>query len=80
MWALRAGYVGLVIGLAGLLAMLSGSTPWVLFAGLIIWILAALATLAEFFWAREELPDPRPGFWSMRFMLIHDSVHARPST
>ena len=30
--------------------------------------------------ARQELPEPRPGFWSIRSMLIHDSVHARTST
>jgi hypothetical protein len=79
-WTLRAGYAGLVVGLAGLIMTLSGSTPWVLFAGVIIWLIAAVATLTGFFRARHELPDPRPGYWSMRFMLIHDTVHARPST
>jgi len=24
-----------------------------------------------------ELPEPRPGYWSMRFMLIHDTVRAQ---
>ena len=38
---------------------------------------AATVTLAGFFWFRHELPEPRPGRWSMRFMLIHDTVHAR---
>jgi hypothetical protein len=78
-WALRVGYVGLVIGLTGLIMMLSGSTPWVLAAGAIIWIGAAAVTLAGFFSARRDLPEPRPGYWSMRLMLIHDTVHARPS-
>jgi hypothetical protein len=78
-WALRAGYLGLVVALAGLVLLLSGSTRWVLAAGVIIWIAAATVTLAGFFSARHELADPRPGYWSMRFMLIHDTVHARPS-
>jgi hypothetical protein len=28
-------------------------------------------TLTGFVQARHELPEPRPTFWSMRFMLIH---------
>jgi hypothetical protein len=57
-----------------------GSTPRVLAVGEIIWLAAAAAavTLAGFFWSRHELPEPQPGFWSTRFMLIHDTVHARP--
>lgn len=73
------GYFGLVVGIAGLIVTLSGSTPWVLVAGLTIWIVSAAVTLTGFFWARHALSGPRPGLWSMRFMLIHDSVHARPS-
>ena len=78
-WALRVGYLGLAVGIAGLIAMSSGSTPWVLAVGVIIWLAAAVVTLTEFFWARHELPEPRAGYWSMRFMLIHDTVHARSS-
>jgi len=79
-WALRVGYVGLAVGIAGLIVMSSGSTPWVLAIGVIIWLTAAAVTLAGFFWGRHELPEPRPGYWSMRFMLIRDTVHARSST
>ena len=81
-WALRVGYVGLSVGIAGLIVMSLGSTPWVLAVGVIIWLAAAAAaavTLARFFWSRHGLPEPRPGYWSMRFMLIHDTVHARSS-
>jgi len=78
-WALRAGYVGLVVATAGLIVMSSGSTLWVLAVGVIIWLAAAAVTLAGFFWGRHELPEPRPGYWSMRLMLIHDTVHARSS-
>jgi hypothetical protein len=77
-WALRVGYVGLSVVIAGLIVMSLGSTPWVLAVGVIIW-LAAAVTLAGFFWSRHELPEPRPGYWSMRFMLINDTVHSRPS-
>jgi len=78
-WALRVGYVGLAVAISGLFVKSSGSTPWVLAAGVIIWLAAAAVTLAGFFWSRHDLPEPRPGYWSMRFMLIHDTVRARSS-
>jgi len=76
-WALRVGFVGLALAIAGLIVMSSGSTPWILAVGVIIWLATAAVTLTGFIWARHELPEPRPGYWSMRFMLIHDTVHAR---
>jgi hypothetical protein len=78
-WALRVGYVGLAVAVAGLILMSLGSTSWVLAVGVIIWLAAAAVTLAGFLWSRHELPQPRPRYWSMRFMLIHDTVHAQLS-
>ena len=74
-WALRVGYVGLAAAVAGLLALAFGSTSWVLAGGVIIWLATVPVTLTGFLWARHELPEPRPRLWSMRLMLIHDSVH-----
>jgi hypothetical protein len=79
-WALRVGFVGLVVGIAGVIVLSLGSTRWVLAVGVIIWLAAAVVTLTEVFWSRHELPEPRPGYWSMRFMLINDTVHARSSS
>jgi cytochrome bd-type quinol oxidase subunit 1 len=79
-WALRVGCVALVVAIAGLIVTESGSTPWILAGGLITWLVVAAVTLTGFFWARRELPEPRPGLWSMRFMLIHDTVHPRSTT
>ena len=67
------------VAIAGLIVMLSGSTPWVLAVGVIAWLAVAAVTLTGVFWARHELPEPRPGYWSMRFMLIHDTIHALSS-
>ena len=75
-WSLRVGYEGLAVALAGLIVLLTGSTPWVLAVGVIIWLATAAVTLTGFLRARHELPEPRPTFWSMRFMLLHDSTHA----
>jgi hypothetical protein len=79
-WALRVGSLGLAVVIAGLIVLVSGATRWVLAVGVIIWLAAAAAiTLTGVFWTRHELPEPRPEYWSTRFMLIHDSVHARSS-
>ncbi len=78
-WALRAGYIGLAVAIVGLIVLSLGSTPWVLAVGVIIWLGTATVTLAGFLWSRHALPEPRPGYWSMRMMLIRDTVHARPS-
>jgi hypothetical protein len=74
-WALRIGYLALVVAIVGVIV----NTRWMLAIGVIAWLLAAAVTLTGVFWARSEGPEPRPGFWSMRWMLIHDTVHARRS-
>ncbi len=78
-WALRVGYVGLAVAVAGLIVMSLGSTPWILAVGVFIWLAAVAVTLAGFLWSRNELPEPRPRYWSMRFMLIRDTVHTQSS-
>jgi hypothetical protein len=74
-WALRLGYVGLAAALVGLIALAFGATPWILAGGVIIWLATVPVTLTGFLWTRHDLPEPRPRLWSMRLMLIHDSVH-----
>ena len=74
-WSLRVGYFGLAVALAGLIALAFGSTSWVLAGGVIIWLATVPVTLTGFLWARHEQAVPRPRLWSMRLMLIHDSVH-----
>lgn len=78
-WSLRVGYFGLAVALVGLIVSVSGSTLWVLAIGVITWLATVAVTLTGFLWARQELPEPRPSLWSMRFMLIHDTVHAMTS-
>lgn len=79
-WALRFGYVALAIALVGLIVTLSGSTQWILAVGVICWLVAAAVLAVGFLGALRVVPEPRPGFWSMRILLIHDTVHARPVT
>jgi hypothetical protein len=77
-WSLRVGFTGLAVGIAGIIVLSSGSTPWLLAVGVIVWLVAAAVTVTGVFLARSELPEPRPGLWPMRFMLLRDTVHARP--
>jgi len=72
-WALRIGYLGLAAVVAGLISR----APWVLAVGVIVWLTAAAVTLTSVFRARGELPEPRPDFWPMRWMLLHDTVRSR---
>ena len=78
-WALRVGYVGLAVAFVGLIVMSLGSTAWLLAVGVVVWLTAAVVLAAGFLRSLHQLPEPRSGFWSMRFKLIHDTVHARPS-
>lgn len=75
-WALRVGYLALATAGIGLVLVATGSTRWVLATGVIIWIFAAVVTVTGVVRARHDLPAPRPGYLSMRFMLIRDTVHA----
>jgi hypothetical protein len=78
-WALRVGYLGLVIGIVGLILLASGFTPWVLGVGALLWLAAAAVTLTGVFLARHGLSEPRPGLWAIRFMLIHDTIRSASS-
>jgi len=79
-WALRVGCFGLALAVAGLVGLAFGSTPWILAGGVIVWLVTVPVTLTGFLWARKDLAEPRPALWSMRMMLIHDSVHTlRPA-
>jgi hypothetical protein len=71
------GFFALAVVIVGVIVL--GSTPWVLAIGVIGWLAAAAVTLTGVVLARNELPEPRPGFWPMRFMLLHDTFHARSS-
>lgn len=77
-WSLRVGFVGLAVAIAGIIVLSSGSSPWLLAAGVFVWLVAAVVTVTGVFRAHGELPEPRPGLWPMRFMLLRDVVRARP--
>lgn len=74
--ALRVGFFGLAVAVVGIIVLSTGSTPWVLAAGVVIWLASAAITVTGVVRARGTLPAPRPGWWSLRFMLIRESVRS----
>ena len=73
-WALRLGFLAIATIVVGIIVLSSGGTPWVLATGVIFWLACAVAIATGFLLTLHDLPEPRPGFWSMRWMIIHDAV------
>ncbi len=55
-WSLRVGFVGLAVGVAGIIVLSTGSTPWLLAVGVIVWLVAAAVTLTGVFGPAARLP------------------------
>ena len=76
-WVLRVVFVAVITILVGVIVLSSGGTPWVLAAGMIFWLACAVVIATGFLLSLHDLPEPRPGFWSMRGMIIRDAVGLR---
>ena len=79
-WALRCGFVALVVVLVGVVVLKSSGVPWVLVAGVIGWIMAGAVTVRGVVAAHQTLAEPKPSLWSLRFMVLRDVFRASPST
>ena len=80
MWALRVGFVAIATIAVGLIVWSLGGTPWVLASGVIFWLACAVVIATGFLLTLHDLPKPRPGFWTMRWTIIHDAVGLRVHT
>jgi len=79
-WALRVGFVAIATIAVGLIVLSFGGTPWVLASGVIFWLACAVVIATGFLLTLHDLPKPRPGFWTMRWTIIHDAVGLRVRT
>jgi len=79
-WALRVGLVAIATIVVGVIVLSFGGTPWVLAIGVISWLACAVVIATGFLRTLHDLPEPRPGFWSMRWMIIHDAVGLKVRT
>jgi len=79
-WALRVGLLAIATIVVGIIVLSSGGTPWVLATGVIFWLACAMVIGTGFILTLHDLSEPRPGFWSMRWMIIHDAVGLRVRT
>jgi hypothetical protein len=73
-WALRVGLLAIATIVVGIVVLTSGGTPWILAAGVIFWLVCAVVIATGFLLTLRDLPEPRPGFWSMRLLIIRDAV------
>ena len=80
MWALRVGLLAIATIAVGIVVLSFGGTPWVLAAGVISWLGCAVVIATGFLLTLHDLPEPRPGFWSMRWLIIRDAVGLRVRT
>ena len=79
-WALRVGFVAIATIVVGFIVLAFGGTPWVLAIGVIFWLACAVVIASAFLLTLHDLPEPRPGFWSMRWTIVHDAVGLRVRT
>lgn len=78
-WALRIGLFAIATIVVGIVRSFGG-TPWVLATDVISWLACAVLIGTGFLLTLHDLPEPRPGLWSMRWMTIHDAVGLRVRT
>jgi hypothetical protein len=76
-WTLRVGYVALATAIVGLVVMIAGASPLVLAVGVCTWLVCVAIILINFLLARHELGAERPRLWSLRMMLVKDTVPTR---
>jgi len=79
-WALRVGLLAIATIVVGIIVLSSGGTPWVLATGVVFWLAGAVVIATGFLLTLHDLPEPRPGFWSMRWMIIHDAIGLKVRT
>ena len=79
-WALRVGLLAVATIVAGLIVLASGGTPWVLAVGVVFWLACAAVIASGFVLTLHDLPEPRPGFWTMRWTIVHDAVGLKVRT
>jgi len=79
-WALRVGVLAIATIVVGIVVQVFGGTPWVLAVGVVSWLVCAVVIATGFLLTLHDLPETRPGFWSMRWMIIHDALGLRVRT
>lgn len=70
--SMRVGFVALAVVVAGVIVLASTGTPVVLVIGVVGWVIAGAITVTGMVRAHADLPEPRPGLWPLRFMLLRD--------
>ncbi len=76
---LRVAGLGLFVAVGGLVTSVwstdTGST--ILAVGVVVYLVGVVAVYIGFIPAIRALSKPRPSFWKLRRVLMHDALHTR---
>jgi len=78
-WGLRVMGSGLAVVAVGVVALVwsRGTGQAMVAAGIGIYLVGVVITVAGIVLVYREVPPPRPNFLDLRWSLLHDAVHAR---
>ena len=81
-WGLRVMGSGLAVVAVGLVALVwsRGTGQAMVAAGIGIYLVGVVITVAGIVLVYREVPPPRPNFLDLRWSLLHDAVHARSAS
>ena len=81
-WELRVMGSGLAVVAVGLVALVwsRGTGQAMVAAGIGIYLVGVVITVAGIVLVYREVPPPRPNFLDLRWSLLHDAVHARSAS
>lgn len=81
-WGLRVMGSGLAIVAIGLVALVwsRGTGQAMVAAGIGIYLVGVVITVAGIVLVYREVPPPRPNFLDLRWSLLNDAVHARSAS
>ena len=73
---------GLAVVAVGLVALVwsRGTGQAMVAAGIGIYLVGVVITVAGIVLVYREVPPPRPNFLDLRWSLLHDAVHARSAS
>lgn len=79
-WGLRVMGIGLLVVVAGIIALVSSgdAARAVLFAGIGVYVVGLVITVVAITIVFRSFASPRPSFLDMRWVMLRDATHRRP--
>ena len=79
-WGLRLAGFGLFVAAGGLVTSVWASATGLtlLAVGVVGYLIGVVTVYAGLVPTIRALPEPRPSFWRLRRLLVHDALHTGP--